>query len=736
MELAWGPEEKAFGQELNAFLDARTPPELAKGYDFMGDFDDDDAAVSSRSGCATGRRRSSTTAGWCRRTRRNSAAATARPCRRSSTSRRWRRRRILRSGHFPGYAIVAPSLLEFGTDEQKELAPAAIRGDTIWCIGMSEPNAGSDLAGLQTRADVFDDHFVVNGQKVWTSYAIDRPAVLLLRPHRPAGTEAQGDLAAHRRHGHNGDRGAAAAPPQRQGRLRRGVLRRRRGARENLVGQLHGGWVLTQGSLAHERAGLWVEGVARLEQSIDALVDTRRSAPGEANDPIVRRKIAAAYETRREPARARVQGVRLVRAGVVRARALVHEARDVRGREGGVRTRHGGRSAGSARWSTTSVGVENGRFAHGFFSSFANTIAGGIVRDPAQHHRPARARAPEGVTVDFSLTDDQQLLRDTARNLLAKRMPAGARYARTSTTRRLPRRCGTTCARTPRSAAAPRTDLCLFLQETATSPRRDRSSRRPPCSHPCSRRSGTTARCGPAGTASGTVAIAGAEGVWQPNDDPTKMFVLEADRVDYLAVITGTCDVAIVPRPPADRLRFVETLDPSRRMFAVDVDREQIDARAAPRARPRWPAPSTLRTSRSPRRWSGPRSASSTWRSPTRRCAYQFDRPIGSFQAIQHKLADTALALERATAAVQYAAMTVDADDAERTRACHVAKAAAGEAGPARPEGRRPGPRRHRVHVGARPAPLPAPRDRRRVPARHHRLAPRSPRRPANRLIG
>ena len=58
----------------------------------------------------------------------------------------------------------------------------------------------------------------------------------------------------------------------------------------------------------------------------------------------------------------------------------------------------------------------------------------------------------------------------------------------------------------------------------------------------------------------------------------------------------------------------------------------------------------------------------------------QFDVPIGSFQAIQHKLADMSLALERATAAVQYASMTVDDDDADRTRACHVAKAAAGDA--------------------------------------------------------
>ena len=54
--------------------------------------------------------------------------------------------------------------------------------------------------------------------------------------------------------------------------------------------------------------------------------------------------------------------------------------------------------------------------------------------------------------------------------------------------------------------------------------------------------------------------------------------------------------------------------------------------------------------------------------------------PIGSFQAIQHKLAEMSLALERATAAVHYAAMSVDADDVDRTRACHVAKAAAGVA--------------------------------------------------------
>jgi len=52
------------------------------------------------------------------------------------------RRRIPRSLHFPGYAIAAPSLLEFGNEEQRKLAAPSIRGDLVWCIGMSEPTPG------------------------------------------------------------------------------------------------------------------------------------------------------------------------------------------------------------------------------------------------------------------------------------------------------------------------------------------------------------------------------------------------------------------------------------------------------------------------------------------------------------------------------------------------------------------------------------------------------------------
>ncbi|WP_341633040.1 acyl-CoA dehydrogenase family protein [Sphingomonas agri] len=71
-----------------------------------------------------------------------------------------------------GISMLGPALLKFGTEEQKKhYLPQIARGEIRWCQGYSEPGAGSDLAGLNTRADDRGDHWLVNGQKVWTSYA-------------------------------------------------------------------------------------------------------------------------------------------------------------------------------------------------------------------------------------------------------------------------------------------------------------------------------------------------------------------------------------------------------------------------------------------------------------------------------------------------------------------------------------------------------------------------------------
>jgi alkylation response protein AidB-like acyl-CoA dehydrogenase len=284
-------------------------------------------------------------------------------------------RRIPRSGHFPGYAIVTPSLLEFGNDEQRDLAPAAARGDTIWCIGMSEPNAGSDLAGLQTRAEVFDDHFVVNGQKVWTSYAqIAQKCFCYVRTDPTASKH----------------RGISVLlidmdTPGIEVRPLTHITRKADFAevfftdvivpRENLIGELNGGWAITQGSLAHERAGLWVEGVARFEQTVGGLVDLARRT-GRAGDPIVRRKIAQTYELASSLRSLGYQGFASFAQG---SSAPEHSYMKMATSEAGKAAFELGMEICGPYGAVIDPerGEENGRWVTSFFVSFANTIAGG-----------------------------------------------------------------------------------------------------------------------------------------------------------------------------------------------------------------------------------------------------------------------------------------------------------------------------------------------------------------------
>ncbi len=204
--------------------------------------------------------------------------------------------RAPRSLNFQGISIAGPSLRDFGTPEQKEkLLVPTLRGDILWCIGMSEPGAGSDLGGLTTRAEVTDDHFVVNGQKVWTSSAHfadwcflyvrtdpDAPkhkgiSVLLVDMNTP-GVDARPFYQLSGKEDFAEVFFTDAIVP-----------------RENLVGTLHDGWRVTMGSLAHERGGLWVLGVANLEALVQELIDLARKT-GKVDDPVVRRDLAWAVE--------------------------------------------------------------------------------------------------------------------------------------------------------------------------------------------------------------------------------------------------------------------------------------------------------------------------------------------------------------------------------------------------------------------------------------------------------
>jgi len=92
-----------------------------------------------------------------------------------------------------GISMLVPTLLELGTEEQKQAyIPPTLRGEVVWCQGYSEPGAGSDLANLTTRAEVDGDHFVINGQKIWTSTAHAADMIFCLVRTEPTAPKHQG----------------------------------------------------------------------------------------------------------------------------------------------------------------------------------------------------------------------------------------------------------------------------------------------------------------------------------------------------------------------------------------------------------------------------------------------------------------------------------------------------------------------------------------------------------------
>jgi alkylation response protein AidB-like acyl-CoA dehydrogenase len=92
-----------------------------------------------------------------------------------------------------GISMLGPALLKYGTDAQKkEHLPKITAGLIRWCQGYSEPNAGSDLASLQTRAESDGDHFIISGQKIWTSYANYADWIFCLVRTDPAAKKQEG----------------------------------------------------------------------------------------------------------------------------------------------------------------------------------------------------------------------------------------------------------------------------------------------------------------------------------------------------------------------------------------------------------------------------------------------------------------------------------------------------------------------------------------------------------------
>jgi alkylation response protein AidB-like acyl-CoA dehydrogenase len=178
---------------------------------------------------------------------------------------------IPRTTNPQGLGIIVPSLFDFGDQRQvDDYAMPVLRGERSACLGMSEPDAGSDLAALSTRAVLDGDRFVVNGQKVWTSGAAYADFCFLFCRTDPTLPKHKGisvllvDLDTP---------GISIRPlpeivhPDHPD-LNEVFFDDVMVPRANLVGALNDGWRMASGSLAHERGMVWLMGVLELEQAV------------------------------------------------------------------------------------------------------------------------------------------------------------------------------------------------------------------------------------------------------------------------------------------------------------------------------------------------------------------------------------------------------------------------------------------------------------------------------------
>jgi alkylation response protein AidB-like acyl-CoA dehydrogenase len=195
-----------------------------------------------------------------------------------------------------GIGIAGPPILAYGTEAQKRrFAPRILSADDLWCFGFSEPGAGSDLASLRTQAVLDGDHFVVSGQKVWTTLGHHADWCMLLARTDATTRRAKGIsclLVDMRSPG-------IAVRPLRQitgeAEVNEMFFDGVRVPRENLLGELHEGWQIAVSALQNERGILYVVGMQiALKQARDALLDFAR-ARGAGKSRVMRQRLADLY---------------------------------------------------------------------------------------------------------------------------------------------------------------------------------------------------------------------------------------------------------------------------------------------------------------------------------------------------------------------------------------------------------------------------------------------------------
>lgn len=196
-----------------------------------------------------------------------------------------------------GLSLLGPTLMVHGNDAQKKrFLPKVLSAEEIWCQGFSEPNAGSDLAGLQCRAELDGDEFVVNGQKIWTSYGKYGDWIFTLVRTDASGPKHQGisflliDMHSP---------GVEVRPLKEmtgESVFAEIFFTDVRVPKENLVGEPGDGWNIAMTTLTFERGAGGLAVSHRLKNSLNDLIgDARKlrlNGKTAFEDPVVRSKIA------------------------------------------------------------------------------------------------------------------------------------------------------------------------------------------------------------------------------------------------------------------------------------------------------------------------------------------------------------------------------------------------------------------------------------------------------------
>jgi alkylation response protein AidB-like acyl-CoA dehydrogenase len=199
-----------------------------------------------------------------------------------------------------GLGLIGPTIIAYGTEEQKKrFVPKILSAEEIWCQGFSEPNAGSDLASLQTEARIEGQHYIVNGQKVWTSYGwVGDWCELVVRtdanvPKHKGLTVLLVDMKSP---------GVEVRPLRQmtgESEFNELFFRDVRVPSENVLGQVNDGWNVAISTLMHERGSYGARLHLLFKRNINRLIELSRGFERDgkpaSQDPLVRQKLAQCY---------------------------------------------------------------------------------------------------------------------------------------------------------------------------------------------------------------------------------------------------------------------------------------------------------------------------------------------------------------------------------------------------------------------------------------------------------